>query len=74
VFLVAGTDGAARPLSVSLDGKPISAAESGEDVKGGVASVSDQRLYRLVDLPGAQSHVLTLHFAPGITGYSFTFG
>jgi cytochrome c biogenesis protein CcdA/thiol-disulfide isomerase/thioredoxin len=74
VFLVAGSPGAARPLGVELDGKPISAADSGEDVKSGVAHVGEQRLYRLVDLPGAQSHVLTLHFAPGITGYSFTFG
>ena len=74
VFLVAGSPGAARPLSVSLDGKAISAGDSGEDVKRGVATVSNQRLYRLVDLPRAQSHVLTLHFAPGLTGYSFTFG
>jgi len=74
VFLVTGSPGAPRPLGVSLDGKPISAANSGQDVKGGVASISGQRLYRLVDLPRAQSHVLTLSFAPGITGYSFTFG
>jgi cytochrome c biogenesis protein CcdA/thiol-disulfide isomerase/thioredoxin len=74
VFLVAGSPGKPRPLSVSLDGKPISAADSGEDVHGGVANVSRQRLYRLVDLPRAEPHVLTLHFAPGVAGYSFTFG
>ncbi len=74
VFLVAGSPGGTRPLSVSLDGRPISASESGEDVSGGVAHVGEQRLYRLVDLPQAEAHVLTLQFAPGITGYSFTFG
>jgi Thioredoxin like C-terminal domain len=61
-------------VSVSLDGKPISAQDSGEDVHGGVATVGRQRLYRLVDLPSASAHVLTLHFAPGVHGYSFTFG
>ena len=40
----------------------------------GPATVDRQRLYSLVDLPGAQAHVLTLRFAPGIHGYSFTFG
>jgi hypothetical protein len=59
---------------VSLDGKPISAGDAGEDVENGTASVSRQRLYRLVDLPSASAHVLTLHFAPGVHGYSFTFG
>ena len=33
-----------------------------------------QRLYRLVDLPRAGRHVLSLRFAPGVAGYAFTFG
>jgi cytochrome c biogenesis protein CcdA/thiol-disulfide isomerase/thioredoxin len=74
VFLVAGSPGEARPLQVELDGKPISPTVSGADVSGGQASISGQRLYRLVDLPRAENHVLTLRFAPGTTGYSFTFG
>jgi Thioredoxin like C-terminal domain len=36
--------------------------------------VSGQRLYRLVDLPQAGRHVLSLRFAPGVAGYAFTFG
>ncbi|MDX6638266.1 MAG: hypothetical protein QOJ01_1777 [Solirubrobacterales bacterium] len=74
VFLVAGSPGHARPLQVELDGKPIRPAQSGADVKHGAAAIGRQRLYRLVDLPKAERHVLTLRFAPGINGYSFTFG
>ncbi len=74
VFLVAGSPGNPRPLQVELDGKPIPPSESGADVKHGTATIDRQRLYRLVDLPGAQAHVLTLRFAPGVNGYSFTFG
>ena len=59
---------------MSLDGKPISAADSGEDVDGGVVTVGDQRLYSLVDLPKAGVHTLTLEFERGVTGYAFTFG
>jgi thiol-disulfide isomerase/thioredoxin len=74
VFLVTGSPGEPRPIEVELDGRPISTADAGQDVKGGAATITRQRLYRLVDLPRAESHVLTLRFAPGIAGYSFTFG
>ena len=47
---------------------------AGDDVHGGVATISDQRLYRLVDLPRAGHHTLELRFEPGIEGYAFTFG
>ena len=57
-----------------LDGKPISAADAGDDVDDGVVTVGAQRLYGLVDLPKAGSHTLTLEFEPGIAGYAFTFG
>jgi len=36
--------------------------------------VSAQRLYRLIDLPEAGRHLLSLRFAPGVAGYAFTFG
>jgi hypothetical protein len=39
-----------------------------------VATISNQRLYRLVDLPGSEQHVLTLRPQRGIEGYAFTFG
>jgi hypothetical protein len=59
---------------VELDGEPIAPRAAGADVAGAAATVSKQRLYRLVDLPEAGEHVLTLRFDPGISGYAFTFG
>jgi cytochrome c biogenesis protein CcdA/thiol-disulfide isomerase/thioredoxin len=75
VYLVLSSPGE-RPLGVSvlLDGHPISARDAGADVHGGVVTVRRQRLYGLVSLPGDQQHRLSLRFAPGVTGYAFTFG
>ena len=75
VFLVLGSKGG-RPADVEvlLDGKPVSAGDAGEDVEGGVAEVTNERLYRLVELPEAGQHTLSLRFEPGISGYAFTFG
>jgi cytochrome c biogenesis protein CcdA/thiol-disulfide isomerase/thioredoxin len=82
VFLVAGSTAGPRPLRVLLDGHPIRPASAGTDVHGASATtsapasatVSFQRLYRLVELSHVEHHLLTLEFAPGVTGYSFTFG
>jgi cytochrome c biogenesis protein CcdA/thiol-disulfide isomerase/thioredoxin len=74
VFLVMGTAGEARRVGVYLDGKPIPDAIAGPDVHHGVVTVEAQRLYRLVDLPGVERHVLELRFEPGVSGYAFTFG
>jgi len=75
VFLVLGSQGGKpRPLRVLLDGKPLPQRFAGTDVEDGVATIDRQRLYRLVELPSAQRHLLTLEFAPGISGYAFTFG
>jgi cytochrome c biogenesis protein CcdA/thiol-disulfide isomerase/thioredoxin len=63
-----------RNVQVELDGKPISVANAGADVHGGTVAVTSQRLYALVSLSGDQQHRLTLRFAPGISGYAFTFG
>ncbi len=75
VYLVLSSPGE-RPLPVTvlLDGHPISAADSGADVHGGVATVRRQRLYWLVSLRGDQRHQLSLRFANGVSGYAFTFG
>jgi cytochrome c biogenesis protein CcdA/thiol-disulfide isomerase/thioredoxin len=74
VYLVMGSEGGPRKLRVTLDGKPISAADAGPDVKKGVARITGQRLYRLVHLPEKGEHRLGLSFEPGIEGYAFTFG
>ena len=74
VFLVAGSASGARPVRILLDGHPIPAADSGGDVHAGSASVGFQRLYRLVELPRVEHHVLTVQASPGVSVYSFTFG
>jgi hypothetical protein len=75
VYLVLSSAGE-RPLPVRvlLDGRPIPAASAGADVHDGVARVHGQRLYSLVSLPRPEAHMLSLRFAPGVTGYAFTFG
>jgi cytochrome c biogenesis protein CcdA/thiol-disulfide isomerase/thioredoxin len=74
VFLVMGASGGSGRLEVRLDGRAISPAVAGADVRAGGAEIGAQRLYRLVDLPSVGHHRLTLRFAPGISGYAFTFG
>jgi cytochrome c biogenesis protein CcdA/thiol-disulfide isomerase/thioredoxin len=74
VFLVLGSPGEARRVRVLLDGEPVAGRIAGEDVRGGAATITGERLYRLIDLPEAGRHRLQLRFDPGIEGYAFTFG
>jgi cytochrome c biogenesis protein CcdA/thiol-disulfide isomerase/thioredoxin len=75
VYLVLSSPGGLpRPVQVLLDGRPVAAAEAGADVHGGVVTVRGQRLYSLVSLPSDRRGHLSLRFAPGVTGYAFTFG
>jgi cytochrome c biogenesis protein CcdA/thiol-disulfide isomerase/thioredoxin len=73
VFLVLGSRKPAA-LRVLLDNRPIPDRIAGADVHGGTARIHQQRLYRLVELPKAGGHLLELRFAPGISGFAFTFG
>jgi thiol-disulfide isomerase/thioredoxin len=73
VFCVMGAPDSGE-VRVLLDGEPIPDDLAGEDVDEGAATVSGQRLYRLVELPEAGVHTLTLEFDPGVSGYAFTFG
>jgi Thioredoxin like C-terminal domain len=36
--------------------------------------VTRQRLYHLVSRPGVETHLLSLRFSRGVSGYAFTFG
>jgi cytochrome c biogenesis protein CcdA/thiol-disulfide isomerase/thioredoxin len=75
VYLVLSSQGEApRTVQVLLDGRPIPAKDAGADVHGGVVTVRGQRLYSLVSLPTGQQRRLSLRFAPGVSGYAFTFG
>jgi cytochrome c biogenesis protein CcdA/thiol-disulfide isomerase/thioredoxin len=75
VYLVLSSAGKApRHVEVLLDGRRIPAADAGADVHNGIVTVTGERLYTLVSLPRDEQRHLTLRFAPGVTGYSFTFG
>ncbi|MGI8946074.1 MAG: cytochrome c biogenesis protein DipZ [Thermoleophilaceae bacterium] len=75
VFLVmSSVDGRPRRVQVEIDGRRVAAEASGRDVQDGAATVDEERLYRLVNLPEAGEHRLTLRFEDGVKGYAFTFG
>ena len=74
VFVVLGSANGTAEVEVELDGRPIAGGDSGADVSDSTVRVDGQRLYRLVDLPKAGRHALTLRFGPGVSGYAFTFG
>ena len=74
VYLVLGSPGRPRKVSVELDGVQIDPSVAGKDVKNGVVTVDGERLYELVSLPNAGDHVLTLSPEKGVEGYAFTFG
>ncbi len=64
VYLVLRSKGSRpRKVGVEVDGKA-----------GKPVTVTGDRLYTLVDLPRAGEHSLRLRFAPGVSGYAFTFG
>jgi cytochrome c biogenesis protein CcdA/thiol-disulfide isomerase/thioredoxin len=73
-YLVLGSKKGPKKMRVFLDGKPITAADSGSDVHDGVVTVDEQRLYNLVELPRVEQHLLELRPEAGIMGYAFTFG
>jgi hypothetical protein len=75
VYLVLSSPGESpRRVQVMLDGRPIPARDAGADVHDGIVTVRGQRLYSLVSLPADARGHLSLRFAPGISGYAFTFG
>ena len=68
---VAGGQGALR---VALDGAPVSGAESGEDVEGGVVTIDRPRMYRLVRGADVERHTVTLETeSDGFAAFAFTF-
>ncbi|HEU0117770.1 MAG TPA: cytochrome c biogenesis protein DipZ, partial [Alphaproteobacteria bacterium] len=72
VFLVLGTK-SDQPVHVhvSLNGMPA----TGADVKDGIVSVDQERLYELLDQGESHDGILTLQAdEPGLQAYAFTFG
>jgi hypothetical protein len=74
VFLVLGSPGRARRARLLLDGRPLPPSRAGRDVRAGAVTVGFERLYRLVSLPGVETHTLTVLPSAGVAAYAFTFG
>ncbi len=77
-LVMRGEGGKAVTARVLLDGKPVRPDRRGADVgPDGRLTVSDSRLYDLVDLSAGdrRDHVFEIDFeGPGVALYSFTFG
>jgi thiol-disulfide isomerase/thioredoxin len=75
VYFVASAPTGAT-IQVLQDGQPLSAADSGSDVKNGVLTVGASRLYSVVNnADGSGIHTLELIIqSPGLQAYTFTFG
>ena len=64
VYLVLRSTGRrSRDVRVRVDGRALR-----------TVSVRGDDIYTAVDLPRAGDHDLRLDFAPGVSGYAFTFG
>lgn len=73
VYFVASAENA-TPVTVMLDGKPVSVG-AGADVSSGIVTVKDNRLYTIVQGQDYGEHMLELDIArPGLRAYTFTFG
>ena len=72
VYLVMRATSGTSRVRVLVDGKP---QYFGPDVTDGIVTVNKDNLYRLVDLPQAGIHTLTLEFLDDATQvFAFTFG
>jgi len=70
-IVAAGSD---TDIQILLDGKAITANNSGLDVKNGTAHISEHRLYNIVSSEQVGSHILTIIAHQGCQIYTFTFG
>ena len=73
VFFV-GSSSSPADVRLLLDGKSVPARALGGDASSGVVRVSRSDLYRLISLPAAGAHQLTLVAEKGFRLYTFTFG
>jgi thiol-disulfide isomerase/thioredoxin len=74
VYIVAGTPGAALPVSVKLDGKAVAGSESGSGLTDSAFTVSRQDLFQLLAGVSPGYHLIDLTVPAGFRIYTFTFG
>lgn len=74
VYFVASSPGTAV-VEIMIDGKPIDASMRGADVKDSKATISENRLYKIVEDQGGAVHTLEMRIESGtLDAYTFTFG
>jgi len=75
VFLVLGSaTGEPVQADITLNGKDLG-DDSGKDIQDSMLTVTDHRLYELIDLKDAQGGVIEIKAqSPGLEAYAFTFG
>lgn len=72
--IVAGAQNPVR-LSITIDGEPIPSDMAGADVSNGTVTVSEQRLYSLVEAEDYDWKEISIHVQQsGFMLYTFTFG
>lgn len=76
VYFVASGVASGTTVRVLQDGKLVSAAVGGSDVKDGILTVTGSRLYNIINNPdGVGVHTLELITnSPGLQAFTFTFG
>lgn len=76
VFLVMDSqDGKAINVEIKLNGNKIAQDQAGADVKDGVATIKESRLYELVATKSAAKAILEIKTSrAGLRVYAFTFG
>jgi len=77
VFLVLrpGVAGSNAKVKVFIDSKLVDSSNAGQDVKDGIITIDQDRLYNLIQLKNAENHLLRLEFlTPGTQVFAFTFG
>lgn len=75
VYLVLGSQtGQPVTLQLTLNGRPV-ADRAGKDAPDGVVTVTDHRLYDLIDMGSPADGTLQITAqSPGVEAYAFTFG
>jgi hypothetical protein len=74
VYVVAGTPGAALPVSVKVDGKSVAAGNGGSALSGSGFTVTRQDLFQLLSGISPGYHLIDLTVPAGFRLYTFTFG
>jgi thiol-disulfide isomerase/thioredoxin len=74
VYIVAGTPGPSLPVSVKLDAKTVSSANSGPALTDSGFTVTRQDLFQLLSGVSSGYHLIDLTVPAGFRIYTFTFG